>query len=286
MRPVSLARPPYFLAILVVCLCLGLLGAQAARHQGVPSLQSFFEELVQRYDPKTPPSSEEVMKVEHQIATMRSEDIVHALPSILAAFQYKDDAVKGYAALAIYGIGERADGATLLRPHAKAIGSGLAVSDTHLQGATLQLLATLKPEPRSETVPLLLAFVKRTDRDPIAQTYAISLLLQIAPENPDLIPALQDFAAKPMDQETKDALINGIANSNTENVIATDVLISGLEDPREGVRFQAAQAFQRMPKDMVMRAKPALQKAIERPDESQEVKAAARDALKVINRQK
>jgi hypothetical protein len=48
--------------------------------------------------------------------------------------------------------------------------------------------------------------------------------------------------------------------ANTENVIAADVLIGALEDPGEGVRFQAAQAFQRMPKDMVVRAKAALQK--------------------------
>jgi hypothetical protein len=251
----------------------------------VPSLEDFFQALVQHYDPANLPKFDELMSVERQVAGMDQKVISKALPSVLAAFGHRDDTVKKYAAAAIYSIGERSDGTALLKPYAKAIGSGLDVSNTDLQGATLQLLAMLKPGPQSEIVPLLVAFVKRADRSPAAQAYAISLLLQIAPENPDLIPALQNFAARPMDQETKDALINGIANSSTENVIATDVLIGALEDPTEGVRFQAAQAFQRMPNDMVLRAKPALQKAIERPDEAQEVKAAAREALRMINRE-
>jgi HEAT repeat protein len=236
--------------------------------------------LIQHYDPANLPKFDELMGVQRQIAGMDARMIYKALPSVIAAFGHRDDTVKKYAAAAIYSIGERSDGTALLKPYAKAIGGGLDVSNTDLQGATLQLLAMLKPGPQSETVPLLVAFVKRTDRSPVAQAYAISLLLQIAPENPGLTPALQEFAARSMDQETKDALINGIANSNTENVIATDVLVGALKDPTEGVRFQAAQAFQRMPKDMVARAKPALQKVMGRPDESEEVKSAAKEALK------
>jgi HEAT repeat protein len=282
MFPVSSARSSIswqFAAILVACLCSGEHGAQSPQLQDGPSLNGFFEALVMHYDPKTLPDYEQVMKVIHQISTMRAEDVTNALPSIITAFRHQDDTVKGYAALAVFGIGERPDGAVLLRPYAKAIGGGLDLPKANLQGFTVQLLAMLKPEPQSETVLLLVAFVRRKDRNPIAQADAISLLLRIAPDNPDLTPALQDFLTRPMTEQTKEAVINDIASSHTENVVAADMLIGALENPSEEVRFQAAQAFGRMPKSMVTRAKPVLQKVLVRPDESPKVKAAAKEAL-------
>lgn len=285
MLRVSLARLQYFAAILVISLCSGTIGAQTSQPQGGPSLKGFFEALVDRYDPNALPNTEVVMRAVHQTSSMRPEDIADALPSILTAFRHRDDTVKGYAALAMFSIGERPDGAELLRPHAKAIGGGLDLSKANLQGFTIQLLAMLKPEPQSEAVSLLVAFVRRTDRNPIAQADAFSLLLRIAPDNPDLTPALQAFLARSMDEQTKDAVINDIANSHTENVVATDVLIGTLDDPSEGTRFTAAQAFQRMPREAVRRAQRALQRVEERADEAQEVRAAAKKALNVLEGQ-
>ena len=88
-----------------------------------------------------------------------------------------------------------------------------------------------------------------------------------------------------MDEQTKGAVINDIANSHTENVVATDVLIGALDDPSEGTRFTAAQAFQRMPKEAVRHAQRALLRAKERPDEAQEVKDAAKEALRILGDQ-
>ncbi|HEY6770652.1 MAG TPA: HEAT repeat domain-containing protein [Candidatus Sulfotelmatobacter sp.] len=222
------------------------------------------------------------MRAVNQIGRMSSAEVANALPSIISAFEFKDDTVKGYAALAMFAIGQRPDGATLLRPDVQTIGRGLESPNVHLQGATLQLLAMLmlKPEPQSEAASLLQAFVKRTDRNPIAQADAMSFLLRLAPDNPDLTPTLQKFLARPMDEQTTIAVINGISNSHTENSVATDMLIRSLEDPSEQIRFQAAQGFQEMPKDMITRAKPVLQSLLDRPDESQEVKDAAKEALR------
>jgi hypothetical protein len=275
----SPTRPRHLIAILVVCFCSSQSRAQSSQPQDAASLNGFFEALVQR--PEALPSSEEVMRAMGQIATMPSGDIANALPSILTAFRHRDDTVRGYAALAMFAVGERQDGAALLEPYAKAIGDGLDLSKANLQGFTVQLLAMLKPRPQSETVSLLVSFVKRKDRNPIAQAEAISLLLRVAPDNPDLTPALQDFLARPMDEQTKEAVINSVANSHTENHAAGDMLIGALEDPSEQVRFQAAQAFGRMPRDVVLRGKPALLKVVERADESQEVKDAAKQALGV-----
>lgn len=272
-------------AALCVCLCFGRYEAQAQTH-GAPSLREFFDVIVQRYDPKTLPGTEEVMRAIDQIAKMSSPDIVAALPSILRAFRHEDDTVKGYAALAMFAIGERSDGAKLLASYSGAIANGLDFRKPQLQGMTLQLLAMTKPEPQSPTVATLVAFVKRTDRSPLAQADAISLLLRIAPDDPDLTPALQDFLARPMEEQTKDAIVNAIANSHTENTVAADALIRFLQDPSEQVRFQAAQAINRMPNDMIRRGQVALQQTIERADESSEVKAAAQEALNTLARRK
>jgi hypothetical protein len=280
----SSVRYRYFLAILVICLCFGHLEAQVTQPPAVPSLKAFFRALVVHYDPKSVPGSEEVMRAIDQTAGMQPADIADSLPSILVAFRHQDDTVRGYAALAMFAIGERPDGAELLRPNAKAIGSGLDMAKANLQGLTVQLLAMLKPEPGSEVVTALVAFVMRADRNPIAQAEAISLLLRIAPENGDLTPALQSFMARPMSEQVKEALVNGIANSHTENVIAAEGLIRSLEDPSEPVRFQAAQAFQRMPKAVVLGAKPALRRVIDRPDEAREVRMAAEEALRGLDR--
>jgi HEAT repeat protein len=224
------------------------------------------------------------MSVIDQTASMRPESIADALPSILTAFNHQDDTVKGYAARAMFAIGRRPDGAALLRPNAKAIANGLDMAKGNLQGMTVQIMAMLRPEPDSEVAAALIAFVKRADRNPIAQADAISLLLRVAPENAEVTRSLQTFLARPMGEQVKEALVNGIANSHTENVIATDTLIRALEDPSEQVRFQAAQAFQRVPKNGVLRAKAVLERVKNQPGETQEVKTAAEEALRGLDR--
>ena len=280
MFPILLARFRCLAAALVISTYSTCLCAQASQAQ--PSLKTFFQVLVQRYDAKALPRFDDAWKVIEQARTMRPEDIANAIPAILAAWGHPDDNVKGYAFTAIFAISERPDGANLLKPYTRAIAGGLDVPSGRLQGATVMLLARLRPEPDSEAVSLLVAFVKRTDRHPLAQADAFSILLRIAPDNPDLTPALQDFLARPMDERTKEAVINDMANAHTENIVATDYLIRALEDSKEEVRFQAAQAFQRMPRDAVRRAQGPLQRTKERPDEAQEVRDAAKEALRQL----
>jgi len=207
-----------------------------------------------------------------------------ALPTIVSALKHREDAIKLDGLAILMAISLRRDSAELLKGYVSDIGKLLDSQNDRLQGVTVLTFDYLKPEPPPEVAPPLAAFVRRTDRyrDPIAQAGAFSLLLRIAPDNPDLTPALQAFVARPMDEQTKGAVINGIANSHTENVVATDFLIGALEGPNEQTRFTAAQAFQRMPKEAVRHAQRALRRAKERPDEAQEVKDAAKEALRKL----
>ncbi|MGH9500087.1 MAG: hypothetical protein ACRD3L_13180 [Terriglobales bacterium] len=259
------------------------LSTQAPSSSKAPSLAQFFQVLLQDYDPSHLPKFEAFLKVQSQISDLRREDVASALPSVLArAFAHRDDTVRKYAAGAIFSIGQRPDGPALLRPHAEAIDDGLKASDAHLQGATVQLLAIFQPDLPEGVVSSLAAFVRRTDRDLSAQIDAITLMLRTEPNNPDVISAFQSFTSRPLDSQSKTALMSGISNSHADSTTATDVLVSGLEDREQSVRFQAAQALARMPKKAILRAQPALQRVIDDAEEAAEVKAAARQALLAI----
>lgn len=273
---------PRTLGCLARCFYAVLLSA-GVQSSPTPSLEAFFQSLTQHYDPANLPAFESLLAVQRQVAKMDPGDVSKALPFVASAFAHHDDTVKKYAAAALFSIGMRSDGSALLKPYSRTIAGGLDSPEIHLQGATVQLLAILKPEPKSEEISLLVGFVNRVDRNPTAQADAISLLLQIAPEDPTLTPAIQNFMARPMNEQSKEAVVNGIANSHTESVIATEVLIGALENSSEGVRLQAAQAFQRMPKDAVLRAKAALRRVADREDEREEVKAAAQEALQRLD---
>lgn len=280
-RPV---RPRVLCFVLLIVL-MQLVHTEATRTQAAPSIRDFFLDLVEHYDPATAAKGNDLLKVADQIADARPEDISQALPAIRSALKHREDLVKIDGAYILMVISFRRDSTELLKGSVSDIGALLDQPNSRLQSMAVGIFAYLKPEPPTEATPFLVAFVKRADRDPIAQASAFSVLLRIAPDNPAVIPALDQFMSRPLDEQSKDALINAIANSHTENVVAADVLVKGLEDPSEGVRFQAAQAFQRMPHDMVMRAKPALQRLIGRTDESQEVKNAAKEALRIVENQ-
>ena len=282
MHRISLGGRKCVAAIFVASICLSAVRAQVSQPQRSPALKAFFQALIGESASKTLPSFNEAMRVIDQTGNMPAEDVADALPAILEAWKHSDDSVKDYAGTAIFAVSERPDGAELLRPYSKAIGGGLDYRSGRLQGATVMLLARIRPEPGSDTISLLVTFVKRKDRNPLAQADALSLLLRIAPDRPDLTPALEEFLARPMDDQTRDGVINDIANSHTENIVAADFLTHALQHPTESVRFQAAQAFQRMPKDMVLRAKPALDTVVRSADEAEEVKNAASEALKQV----
>src|SRR5664279_2707351 len=117
MFPILSTRLKCFATIVIILFSAYYGTAQMAQSQALQSLTGFFQALVQRYDAKTLPSHDEAMEVIEQVDGMRAEDIAKALPAILAAWGHSDDNVKDYAGTTIFAIGERPDGAELLRPY-------------------------------------------------------------------------------------------------------------------------------------------------------------------------
>jgi len=248
----------------------------------IPNPETFFSNLVEHYSPATLPKYEDVLKVTDQIAGERPEDITKALPAIFTALAFSDGNVKSDAAIALFAISLRPDSAAILGDHVNDISSLFSLPNGHLQNAAVGILSYLRPSPPQEVVPVLLGFAKQTDRDQIAQGSAVSVLLKIAPTRPDVVSAVQGFLARPLTLQTKEGVLNGIASSHTTDQHLVQMLITALDDPNEGIRFTAAQGFQRMPKEAVLHALPALQRLAVDSSQSAEVKAAASVALQKV----
>ena len=274
-------------SLMILMLAVSEVAAQAT-HAGeeAPSPRDFFEAIVKNYDPANPPKIDDLLRIQHEIEGMPAEGVSQALPSIFAALSHRDDNVKTFAVAALFSIALRTGSAALLEDHISSISALLALPSARLQGSAVHILTMQRPRPGAEVVPPLLGFLRKTDRDPIAQADALSALLQIAPENADVLSEAEHFLSRRLDVPAREAALNAIANSNTENAGLADAVIAALSDRNQEVRFVAAQALWRMPRDVVVRAQPALQKLIEQPDESEEVRTAAREAMKVIDRQK
>jgi hypothetical protein len=265
----------------MVPLCL-LCGQEVKPPEQTPGLQKFFQLLVEHYNPVALPKYEDVLKVTDQIGAARPENISRALPSIELALAHQDDNVKADAVLALFAIGLRPDSAALLKDYLKPIANLLNSPSARLQLSVTQVLGMLKPEPPPEVSPALLSFLKQTDRDPLAQAGAISALVRIAPGKQGVDEAIKGFLGRPLDQQSKEAALNALGNSRGEDVQLIELVIGALNDPDPGIRLTAVQVLRRIGRNAVLQAEPALHEVIEHPDESPQVRAAAREALQSI----
>ena len=248
----------------------------------ISPLQRFYTDLVQHYDPSKLPKLEDLLKVTDRIAGARAEDITRALPAIFLALAHQDDNVRSYAGFALWAISRRADGTQLLAEYVPDIGVLFESSNPRLQAIpTMIFLNLISPQP-PKVVPLLLAFLKRSDRDPTAQAGAIFALVRLAPENLQVVAAIREFLSRPLDNTTRIGALNALGNPNVKDVGLIAMVITSLDDSDPGVRFTAAQVLWRMGKNAVLQGEPALQRLASDPKQPANVTAAAKEALKGI----
>ena len=265
-----------FLSIIAVVALTYRVHAQAS------ALQEFYQALVQ--NPSSPPAYENLRKVTGQIEKLRPEEIIKALPSILAAQAHQDNTVSGYAASALFRIALRPDSAELLRGQVGPIGHELNSPTAERRAAAMVILATLKPVPPPEVVPILVTFLKRTDADAQAQgSSAIFELVRIAPENPEVIAAVRDFLSRPLDSKSKREALVAVGKPTVKNAQIVAMVIASLDDPDMGVRISAAQALSGMGQQALQQAEPVLQRLANDPNQPADVRTAARDVLRKLH---
>ncbi|MDQ1407035.1 MAG: hypothetical protein QOG55_2664 [Acidobacteriaceae bacterium] len=246
-----------------------------------PSIQSYFQVLVDHYDPASLPKFEDVAKVSNRIAGASPQEISSALPAIFEAMAHHDDTVKAYAATALFAIAQRSDSAALLRSRVGVIGHDLLTAPRpETRAGEIIILGTLKPAPPPEVVPIFLTFLKRTDTDAQAQASGVVFeLVQIAPEKPEVLAAILEFLSRPLDGATKIGTLNALANPNVKDSRVITMIIASLGDPDQGVRLAAAQAIGAIGRPAVEQAQSALQRLVEDSKQPADVRTAASNAL-------
>jgi len=261
-----------FLAIFVL--------AGLANAQGKNLIQSFYSDLLASYSSEWSPQPGQALRGADRISKASSEDIRTALPAILATVTHRDARIQSFGALAVYAVGERSDGAELLKPYLSSIAT-LFDSDSRLQLTCAAVLSTMKPAPPAEVVPLLTAFVEKADRDTRAQVHAISALLRVAGPRPEVVRAITTFFSRPVPSAVKADALNALGTPRATDPRLWNIAIQGLGDSSVAVRMTAPQVLRRMGPEALQHATPALEAVINRKGEAAEVKRFVREALQV-----
>lgn len=273
--------------LLISFLQQGAVAAQSTNGRN-GSLQEFFQRLG-LHSGSSVPSFQEVLTVVDKIASASQTEITAAMPSLFATLSSDDVEIRKDAAFALTAIARRKDSARLLDPFVAQVGTLLSDPNDRLQTAGVYVLGELKPAPPPDAVPLLIKFLGRHDRDPLAQASSLSVLLRIAPENGDVLEAIKEFLQRPASPEVHIQALNELGNSHIANFQLKDsqiidIVINSLDDPNAGVRFTAVQVIPRLGPGALLQAKPALERLTKRADESTETRAYARAALSKLSR--
>ena len=253
-------------------------------HAQTPTVQEFYQALVDHYDPSSPPTLENLIRVTDQIAGARPEEITRALPAIFAAMAHQDEAVKHNALTGLFEIARRPDGAGLLKSRVDTIGRDfLASPNPDTRGGEMIILGMLQPPP-PEVLPIFLTFLKRTDNDAQAQgSGVIFQLVQIAPENPEVIAAVREFLSRPLDNKSRIDALNALGNPSVKDAQVIAMVTSSLDDSDPGVRSTAIQALGRMGSQALRQAESALEQLAADPKQPAEVTAKAKEALQQLH---
>jgi hypothetical protein len=258
----------------------GLSSQTAAVETSLPSVRSFYEAIAR--SPSEVPADKVVMDVTQQIPAASHSEVVAALPSILRAFNHENEAVKLAAAAGLIAVALRPDSASLLAAHVDLLAGGLASNNKRLRSTTLFVLGTMNPSPTGEVINLLIAYVGQPDGDPELQAGAIFPLARHAPENPDSLAAIRLFLGRPLALRTKIGALNGLGTSAVKDPHLIAMVTAALDDPEEQARFTAAQVLGRMGPLAVLQAEPNLRRIAGDGAQSEQVRMAAREALKTL----
>ena len=115
--------------------------------------------------------------------------------------------------------------------------------------------------------------IEQTSRDSNAQGGAVFELLKIAPEDAEVIAAIQEFLSRPLDGHTRIGvlIINALGNPHVKDARLIAVLTASLDEPDEGVAPAAIQALTRIGRPGLEQAEPVLRRLANSPSRPNEV---------------
>ncbi|HEU5453975.1 MAG TPA: HEAT repeat domain-containing protein, partial [Terriglobales bacterium] len=138
------------------------------------------------------------------------------------------------------------------------------------------------PSPPPQAVPLLVRFVRRTDREPLAQVRAIFTLIATAPSSNEVVACITDFLHRTRSVQTQVDVLNALGNPRVSDERLLDAISQALGSPDEQVRRTAIEVIGRIGPSAVRKSKNRLEAVAADNSETSNVRAAAVKVLKEI----
>jgi hypothetical protein len=280
----SIQRKAWFL--IVVCGTFSfLLPAQTSQSsKPILSIGDVFRDLVEHYDSSSASEwDNSLINAGDCILAASTAEISNSLPAIFVALGHKDENVKLKAAFALSLISQRQDAASMLGKHVPEIADLYNSKDPRLQATPNAVFSSLYPTS-PEVLPLMLTFISRSDRALAAQSGAVCALMTIAPADPRVLTALEQFMSRPLEAESRINTLHGIRVSHISDTYRVrKVVIEALDAPEKDVKLTAIEVLQRMGPDALLQSEPQLRKLTQNSAETVEVKDAAHRALRQVS---
>jgi HEAT repeat protein len=108
-------------------------------------------------------------------------------------------------------------------------------------------------------------------------------LVRIAPENPKVAAAIQEFLSRPLDTKNRIDVLNALGNPAVKDAQLIASVIASLDDPDSGVRSTAIQVLTRIGKFALQQAEPALSRLAADPKQPAEIQDYAKQALRQLH---
>jgi HEAT repeat protein len=124
-------------------------------------------------------------------------------------------------------------------------------------------VANVWPKPPPELLPPLLRYLRRRDVDPVTQADLARYVVSGAWENPEAVEAVMEFWSRPLDNRTRVAALNALANSRSKDPRIIKLIVSSLDDRDFDVRSAAFQGLTRMGPAALHQAGPAMEKVVD-----------------------
>lgn len=275
-------------ACLSVVLCSAL--AVGASAQKAPSVSDSFRTLLDRYNASAVgPFPDGIAELGDRIDAAPAQELADALPLFFAAaLSGKDDTVKSYGVMALFSVAHRLDcGDDLLRARIGDVAALLALANPVSQrmgAGILDTLVSTTATPPAEAFAALKSFLKRTDRDLMAQAGAVSTLMAHVPGEPEVLQSVTAFLSRPLDPIIREGALRAVSRPGLTDVKLIDAIAASLNDPVPETRTLAIGALSIVGPQAIAQAEPALLRVARQADEPDTVKAAARKALAQIGR--
>jgi hypothetical protein len=179
--------------------------------------------------------------------------IQEALPTVMKATKDKEQEVTFDACLALIGIAQRPDAATLLRPWHSEILALLDRPDIRYTSVAVMILEAERPAPK-DVVPRLHQLIMDDSKGDAAKSGILHALLRLDQNSPQTQAAMLYMMSKPLSRANRVNLLNVIGGSHSEDDKLIALIKKDLSDKEVSVRATAIQTLNRLGPDTVAKA--------------------------------